>query len=310
MAETFVLVLIVPIFLFILAAAAAIGVFVYRDAKARGLPAVPWTICAVILPAFVGVALYLVARTGRSALRCPRCGKRVEKSFIVCPYCGEPLKLSCPGCGAPVEPEWKICPRCAAPLPQREPPVKEKEKGLGWLLALCVVVPLVLVTGLLAMMIFPLNTGGYSVSRVYNTPDGLQEEFPEAAGGVVGGWLDQVEQDDQEIAVLWQKQDHFGERTEEPVEILGCYVYLRGYGTDQLDTRSKGGIFGDVDLEVLVDGERMEGETVCYFQLTADQIATPPAVYVNGRKADIPIVELPEEVELPLLFDFYLTDAS
>ena len=107
----------IPILILVLAAITAVGVFVYRDAKARGLPAAAWTLCAVLLPGFVGLALYLVARTGRSALKCPNCGRRVEKTFVVCPYCGEKLKLACPGCGTAVEPDWKVCPNCAAPLP-------------------------------------------------------------------------------------------------------------------------------------------------------------------------------------------------
>ena len=174
-------ILFIPLIL-VLAAVIAVGVFVFRDAKARGLPAAPWTICAVLLPGFIGLALYLVARTGRSALKCPKCGRRVERSFLVCPYCGEKLKLTCPNCGTAVEPDWKVCPNCAAPLPEREPPVREKEKGLGWLLALCVIIPLLLVIGLISLMVFPLNPGGYNVSQVYYAADEMLDECPELKG--------------------------------------------------------------------------------------------------------------------------------
>src|SRR5699024_6650718 len=44
----------IPILILVLAAITAVGVFVYRDAKARGLPAAAWTLCAVLLPGFVG----------------------------------------------------------------------------------------------------------------------------------------------------------------------------------------------------------------------------------------------------------------
>ena len=300
----------IPILILVLAAITAVGVFVYRDAKARGLPAAAWTICAVLLPGFVGLALYLVARTGRSALKCPQCGRRVERTFAVCPYCGEKLKLACPGCGTAVEPDWKVCPNCAAPLPEREPPVKEKEKGLGWLLAICVIIPLVLVIGLICLMVLPLDHGGYSTSRVYYAADEMLAECPELQGTVVDSWLKMLEDEDADIALLWQKQDRTGEESGEAVEILGCYVYLRGYDGETLNSASSGDLLGRVDLDILVTGAPGEEATVGYFQLAADQVATPPEVYLNGQKVTVPSTNLTGEVELPLLFDFYLTDGE
>ena len=62
-----------------------IGVYVYRDAKAREMPAALWAVVAALCPAFIGLVIYLLARTGRSALRCPGCGGPVRESFALCP---------------------------------------------------------------------------------------------------------------------------------------------------------------------------------------------------------------------------------
>ena len=65
-----------------------------------------------------------------------------------------------------------------------------------------------------------------------------------------------------------------------------------------------------VDLDILVTGAPGEEATVGYFQLAADQVAAPPEVYLNGQKVTVPSTNLTGEVELPLLFDFYLTDGE
>ena len=51
-----------------------IGVYVYRDARDRGMEPVLWTVVAVLIPSFIGLIIYLVARTKYSVLRCARCG--------------------------------------------------------------------------------------------------------------------------------------------------------------------------------------------------------------------------------------------
>lgn len=44
---------------------------------------------------------------------CPRCGKTLELSFSVCPYCQQDLTpKECKECGKKLDPLWKICPYC------------------------------------------------------------------------------------------------------------------------------------------------------------------------------------------------------
>ena len=56
---------------------------------------------------------------------CPHCDYEVEKDFLRCPNCMRKLKDPCHNCGKPLEPSWKVCPFCeteigvAAPTPRR-----------------------------------------------------------------------------------------------------------------------------------------------------------------------------------------------
>ncbi len=45
---------------------------------------------------------------------CPHCDFEVEKDFLRCPNCMRKLRDPCPACGKPLDPSWKICPFCEA----------------------------------------------------------------------------------------------------------------------------------------------------------------------------------------------------
>ncbi len=47
---------------------------------------------------------------------CPSCGKSVNMSWAVCPYCANPLDNHCPACGKDIEPDWLACPYCGERL--------------------------------------------------------------------------------------------------------------------------------------------------------------------------------------------------
>lgn len=99
--------LIIPLIIF---------VYVYRDAKRRGMNAILWALIAAIAPTLIGLIVYLLVRGSYSDLRCPVCDTPVQEQFVVCPKCGTKLHASCSNCAAPVEPDWKVCPKCAQPL--------------------------------------------------------------------------------------------------------------------------------------------------------------------------------------------------
>ena len=125
-----------------------IGVYVYRDAKARGMDAALWTIIAVLAPSLIGLIVYLVVRGNSSVRRCAQCGAQVSVDFAVCPQCGAQLRNQCPNCKRAVEPDWHSCPYCGAPLPEMQPVTTagqpSKDKLPGWLLALIIAVPVLI----------------------------------------------------------------------------------------------------------------------------------------------------------------------
>jgi hypothetical protein len=48
---------------------------------------------------------------------CPHCDYRIERDFIRCPSCLRKLKERCQSCGKPLERTWTICPYCEADVP-------------------------------------------------------------------------------------------------------------------------------------------------------------------------------------------------
>lgn len=65
-----------------------LGIWTYRDAKARGLNALLWTIVVLLVPSFIGLIVYLVAGRNQAAGLCPSCSKAVQANVAFCPHCG------------------------------------------------------------------------------------------------------------------------------------------------------------------------------------------------------------------------------
>src|SRR5947199_4414851 len=63
--------------------------YVYTDAVRRGMPPIPWTVLAVVIPNCVGFVLYFVLR--KQILHpCASCGRGVAPDAAFCPGCGQP----------------------------------------------------------------------------------------------------------------------------------------------------------------------------------------------------------------------------
>ncbi len=75
--------------------------YVYVDAARRGMPPIPWTALAALIPNCVGFVLYFVLR--------------------------KPILHACPGCGRGVGPDAAFCPRCGRPQMNMGPqPLREE----------------------------------------------------------------------------------------------------------------------------------------------------------------------------------------
>lgn len=179
-----------------------VGVYVFRDASRRGMNAALWTLIAVLVPILVGFIIYLLVRGNYPDLKCPQCGTPVRESYVSCPQCGARLKASCPSCSAPVEPDWKVCPRCASPLSHDssniQAPVRKKDRGLGVVLAVVILVPLALLLfSLFSFISLAPSSGGGSVTTLFVDEYLSMTDNPE-----IKAWLESCGDDDNTAYVL------------------------------------------------------------------------------------------------------------
>lgn len=185
-----------------------IGVYVFRDARHRGMNAPLWALVAILAPSMVGFIIYLLIRGSYSDLKCPQCGGQVKAQYLVCPQCGARLKGSCPGCGSPMEPGWKVCPHCATPVPQEEsvvPPVHRKDRTLWKILVLVILIP-VLFLALIVVLRFGSASGSTNMGRMAMT-DYIEEKDNEE----INAWLNAQTKDayrrpDQVYAIRYKTQ--------------------------------------------------------------------------------------------------------
>lgn len=263
----------------------SLGVYVYKDAKARGMDPALWTLIALLVPSLIGFIIYLVVRSSHSALTCPKCGERVTEQFTVCPRCGARLKAACPGCGAAVEPGWRVCPRCAAPLPQDAgevtAPKNKKDSSLGKILALVVVVPLILIV-LLVVAFSAFNT--MPATHVSATTLWEYEEFQEASRGTaVEDWLESCGTDGNVAYVLRYEE-------KKDVEINRYLVYLPG-ATGNVDfyiswEKTLWRRFNRLDVNNLE-----EGESLIFWIVVEGDKSLPLDVYLDGQKLKTVLTE-------------------
>lgn len=105
-----------PLFILVPAYIIIVGRLVYIDAAKRGLDPWLWATVAVFVPNLIGIVIYLIVRQSAKNA-CINCGKRIEKDFKICPYCGQKQEKVCENCNKAVSRDWSVCPYCAHPLP-------------------------------------------------------------------------------------------------------------------------------------------------------------------------------------------------
>lgn len=189
-----IMVVMIPIIILLLTIPVIVGVYVYRDAKRRGMNAALWTLVAVLAPSLIGFIIYLLVRGSYSDLRCPRCDTRVNDTFVVCPKCGAKLRPGCPNCGTAVESDWKVCPKCAQPLPTIQDdivtPIRPKDKSLWKILVAIILVPLLLIF-VAGFSFSAVSSGGSSSLMVLPFDEYYNDhEIPESTKEYVQKWVD------------------------------------------------------------------------------------------------------------------------
>lgn len=179
-----------------------IGVYVYRDAKNRGMNAILWALVAALVPSLIGLLVYLLVRSNYSDLRCPQCDTPVKEQFVVCPKCGAKLRPACPNCATPVEADWKLCPKCTHPLDEIQAdvrmPIKATDRSIWKVLAIVLIIPALLIA-ILALSLSVSFSGGSSSFRVASIEEYYEEMNTEgyAAEAVIAGkvreWMNSLD---------------------------------------------------------------------------------------------------------------------
>lgn len=178
-----------------------IGIYVYRDAKRRGMNAALWTLIAILAPSLIGFIIYLLIRGNYSDMKCPNCDTRVTEQFVVCPKCGTKLRPSCPNCMTAIESDWKVCPKCAQPLPEYQDdiqsPVRRKDNALWKILILLIVVPIVLILILIVLFSVSGSSGGIGMAEI-----GIEDYLEAVDEPKIEAWLEDCDKNSEEAYVL------------------------------------------------------------------------------------------------------------
>lgn len=248
--------IIVPFFILV---PLLLGIFVYRDAKSRGMNAILWAFASALCPSFLGLIAYLLVRNNYSNWKCPRCGGPVQESFTACPQCGAKLKASCSHCGGAIEKDWQVCPHCATPLDWTDrdftPPVQPKEKGLGKVILLVILVPLLL----LMMLVFAFSavgSAGATHTAHFSEEDSLR--LWSDLRPIHDDWLTLCRNTNGSVHVLTSCEE------EGDMARWTYLIYLPCAVEDSIATGAETGLFGKQTLRVeYTDGGEKTGLFVC-----------------------------------------------
>ena len=268
-----------------------IGVYVYRDAKRRGMNAMAWTLIAVVAPALIGFIIYLLVRGNSPDLQCPQCAEPVTEQYVICPHCGAKLRPACPNCSFPVEADWKVCPKCAAPLEGVEmppvPPRRQRDRTLGKILIAIIVVPVALI----ALAVFGLtafqSVTGSTTMREVTFDEYDQEQKSETVREAVHEWLDSLEvRSDRAYALRYDYSNELGAGQE---HYYLFYVPAGGqspstsFGTDA-------GLFGTT-LNLRLERTGYSGSLYCV--QTSVESTPKPRIVLGGKhiRCEVQVVD-------------------
>ena len=258
-----------------------IGVYVYRDAKRRGMNAMAWTLIAVVAPALIGFIIYLLVRGNSPDLQCPQCAEPVTEQYVICPHCGAKLRPACPNCSFPVEPDWNVCPKCATPLNKTElhhtPPLRQRDKSLSKILIAIIVIPVALI----ALAVFGLtafqSATGSSTLREATFEEYDREQTSEAVREAVHEWLDSLEvRSDRAYALRYDYTNELGAGQE---HYFLFYVPAGGQSPDT-SFGTDSGLFGTT-LNLRLERTGYSGSLYCV--QTSVESTPKPRIVLGGK---------------------------
>lgn len=269
-----------------------IGVYVYRDAKRRGMNPALWTLIAILAPAFIGFIIYLLVRNSYSDLECPRCAAPVTEDYVVCPQCGARLRPSCPGCSAPVEEGWKVCPLCAAPLEEVldgvTPPRQRQDKGLGKILVAVILVPVLLIVfAVLGLVLFSASGGAGTISMQELTFEEYdQYQTSETVKNAVHSWLDGLEvREDRAYALRYDRCNELDDVNE-----YYFLIYVPAGGSQShVSFGLNSGLFGS-NLDIALERTGDSGSLLC-LEVRGGERSPKPKITLDGKHISCQVSE-------------------
>lgn len=272
----------------------SIGIYVYRDAKKRGMNALLWLLISILAPALVGFILYLLVRTNYSDLQCPQCKNRVKEDYVSCPHCGTQFKAVCPSCSFPVEKDWKVCPRCTQPLSSANTelavPVREKDRTLHKLILAIVVIPLVI---LLFFIIFSVSSFSSVGSSAGVTSLPINEYLDEIDHyEPIEQWLTEEKDDSNKAYILCYSDEN--DDSDNP-EYQYLIYWPQMADMPSLSIHPSSGFFENTtEISILPDGSNL-GNTVLIVHSSDEKIR----LYDGDNAIECEIINVSFPVELP-----------
>lgn len=264
-----------------------IGVYVYNDAKRRGMSPALWTLITILAPAFTGFIVYLIVRVSYSDLRCPSCDARVEEQYTACPKCGTRLKAVCPNCSFPVEPDWSVCPKCTTSLSGQQysvtPPEQQKDTSLGKVL-----IAVVLILVLLFSLIIAFSMSAFSVSSSMNTMYVTKEHYVNEPRVLM--WMEACDKNPEQTYALLYK----GQKGEDKVTSYLIYRPSNDPYTD-VETSNQSGLFGvkiQVDFSQNADPYPNENRLISVTTTSSSKRHADLKITQNGKTIPYELTEV------------------
>lgn len=256
-----------------------IGVYVYRDAHARGMNAALWTLVAVLAPMLIGFIIYLLVRGSYSDIKCPRCETRVKEDYTVCPQCGAKLRATCNTCGFPLAADWSICPKCAAPVteidPDVTPPIKKQDRTLSKILIAIILIPVMVILLLLfGIASFSSNVSAQSIG----VSEWATTEY--AYNPQVSEWIQECDRNPDAVYVLRSQDKHANDH------FTRYLIYRPGASQSaDVDADTRQGFFkSKMQVEFTSTGAKQTESPVVCVTFTGDKPVKSLTVKIDGEK--------------------------
>ncbi len=283
------------VMVFLMAIPIIIGVYVYRDAKRRGMNAILWAMVAVFAPSLIGFIIYLIVRENYSDLACPQCGTKVKEQYVICPNCGAKLQPACDNCGTVVEPEWKLCPTCTQPLngdySNVVMPQKTKDKTLGKILMLVILIPIILIGVMFVSMILfaSVRTSGTSGASGSLTQVDYDEFYENVDNTEIKKYLESAKSNNQGLVIEYS--EGYSDDEEDQYYYL---IYVPGAG--ELDNLSmfieETGWFGSEDTFVISLEDTKGTDEYIYCMVSGHEETDDITLYFNSLKQNTEYVKV------------------